>query len=446
MFLLMNTAKSPEMEPRPLSAGELILIGRGEHCDVRLNDPTASRVHCRLLVRDGKVFLTDAGARWGTFVNGVRVSECELMPGDELTVGESVLKLSVESESQGTTLARHSELNRPPGLTIAPSAPSLLEPIDEKPCPLNFPVFPERSSPNKFSSRPSEILIADYPLHAADYISRNFAGVDIEELICHTPKGLLFRGVWNEQIVALKLLDPQLFRNDKNRARFLRAVETTQGMSHPHLVKLIDGGIVDCVPYAITEFIEGESAAEMIHRIGVAGTLDWRTTLRIAIDIASALEYLESQNVLHRNVTPQHILYSKQDKHAKLSDLLIVKALDETQPALTQPGEVLGEIAYASPEQLGSGQPIDHRSDIYQLGANLYALLTGRHPFEGANIPAIIDQVLNNQPVPPTRYHLSIPALFEGTLSTMLAKRPQDRFDSARTLGEALVRVQNYAR
>ena len=365
---------------------------------------------------------------------------------DELTVGESVLKLSVESESHGTTLARRSELNRPPGLTIAPSAPLSLEPIEENPCPLNFPAFSERSSPNKNSSRNHEEFSTDFPLQPSDYLSTNFVGVDIEKLICQTPKGLLFRGVWNERTVALKLLEPQLFRHDKNRTRFLRAVESTHGLAHPHLVKLIDGGIVDSVPYAISEFIEGESAAEMIHRIGVAGMLDWRTTLRIAIDIASALEYLEGQSILHRNVTPQHILDSAQDGRARLNDLLIAKALDDSQPALTQSGEILGEIAYASPEQLGSGQSIDHRSDIYQLGANLYALLTGRPPFEGASIPAIIDQVLHEQPAPPTRYHLSIPALFEGTIATMLAKRPQDRFASASALLEALTRVKEYTR
>ncbi|MCA8985459.1 MAG: FHA domain-containing protein [Planctomycetaceae bacterium] len=84
-----------------LCAGELILVGRGVHCDIRLDDPSSSRVHCRLLERDGKVFLTDAGSRWGTYVNGVRVSECELAPGDKITIGETQLCLVVEEVARG---------------------------------------------------------------------------------------------------------------------------------------------------------------------------------------------------------------------------------------------------------------------------------------------------------------------------------------------------------
>jgi len=89
----------------PLPSGELILIGRGEQCDIRLDDPSASRVHCRLLSRGGKVFLTDAGSRWGTLVNGQMVTECELHPGDEITVGETTLKLTAEGTPNAMTLA-----------------------------------------------------------------------------------------------------------------------------------------------------------------------------------------------------------------------------------------------------------------------------------------------------------------------------------------------------
>jgi len=87
-----------------LLPGELIMIGRGDNCDIQLDDPSASRVHCRLLNRDGKVFLTDAGSRWGTFVNGGRVTECELSIGDEFTVGETVLRISAEGHAAATTL------------------------------------------------------------------------------------------------------------------------------------------------------------------------------------------------------------------------------------------------------------------------------------------------------------------------------------------------------
>ena len=94
----------------------------------------------------------------------------------------------------------------------------------------------------------------------------------------------------------------------------------------------------------------------------------------------------------------------------------------------------------------GTGQPVDHRSDVYQLGATLYALLTGRAPFEGPNMAAIMAQVLHDAPPLPTRYHLSIPPLLEGTINTMLSKRPQDRFATASALLTALERAHRFAR
>lgn len=104
MFQLIQQATSRQQLPLP--AGQLVLIGRDDHCDLRLRDPSASRVHCRVLAQEGRVFLKDAGSRWGTFVNGIRVSECELRSGDEIMIGESILHLESIGESHGATVER----------------------------------------------------------------------------------------------------------------------------------------------------------------------------------------------------------------------------------------------------------------------------------------------------------------------------------------------------
>lgn len=427
-------------ERHELVSGSLILIGRGDSCDLRLDDPSASRVHCRLLARDGKVYLTDAGSRWGTLVNGVRVNECELVAGDQITIGETVLGLTVEGHADDRTIARHSEVVRPPGLTLAPTAPFNVTPTAKTVDPFQ-PVRDEAAS-----AEPIAASIGGLALRSpAAYVSTRIAGVEIHEFICRNRRGLLFRGSREEQPVAVKLLEPKHLQDEAARARFLRAVDVTRGLTHARLVTLLDGGIQDGIPFSVSEFIDGESVAQLIHRIGVAGMLDWRKTLQIAIDVATALEYLERQGVLHRNISPQHILIRAEDGCASLNDLLLAKALNEVQPGLTQAGEVVGELAFVSPEQLGSGQAVDHRSDLYQLGATLYALLTGRPPFEESNAANVINAVLRDQPTLPTRYHLSIPALFEGTVMMLLAKRPQDRFPSAKALSSALQRVQRYS-
>ncbi len=98
-----------ETSPFVLSPGIATLVGRANSCDVKLNDPSASRVHCRVIAHDGRVTLYDAGSRWGTFVKGKRVSECELRPGDRVRVGETTLLLTMDSDANHTTLARRSE-------------------------------------------------------------------------------------------------------------------------------------------------------------------------------------------------------------------------------------------------------------------------------------------------------------------------------------------------
>ncbi len=411
-----------------LPSGELMLVGRGEHCDIQLHDPSASRVHCRLLSHDGKVMLTDAGSRWGTFVNGQRVDNCELRPGDEIRIGETVLRLSAEGEPRATTLARQSQLKRF-GLDHAGSIKS-----DEPPPPQAAPVV---------SAAPEAPLVRKR-LKAAEFQGASFLDFHIEELLRRTESGLLFRAVRVRESVALKLLHPEMLAKESARQRFHRAVHTVLNLHHPGLVTLYDGGIHRGIPYSVSEFIQGESVAEMIPRIGVAGMLDWRTTLRIGRDLASVLQFLEEKGIIHRNITPRNILIRKSDGTALLSDLLLSKSLDTDEPTVTQAGETVGELPYLSPEQVGSGQPVDHRSDIYQLGATLYALLTGRPPFEGRGQAEIIQQILTDSPTPPTRYHLAIPPQLEGTVKTMLEKRPSDRFATAADLVRALDRVQKY--
>ncbi len=108
---------------------------------------------------------------------------------------------------------------------------------------------------------------------------------------------------------------------------------------------------------------------------------------------------------------------------------------------MTTAGDVVGDASYMSPEQLGSGYPLDHRSDIYQLGATLYALLTGRPPAESGTIAATISQVLTTIPESPRVKNMSIPEPLDFVVMKMLAKNPRDRYQSARELADALEKV-----
>jgi hypothetical protein len=435
-----------DAEPLELPSGELVLVGRGEACGVVVEDPSASRVHCRLLSRDGKVFLTDAGSRWGTFVNGQRVADCELRTGDEITIGETVLRLEATGSPQATTLARQSEVRRP---------------LADREEPVAWPTRPDAEFPGAVTGerlavaaigtaaavdREVQAEQADAHSPANDTEDECFAGYRLRRKIARSASGVIYLASKSEgnRDVAVKIFDQSVLCEDVDRRRFARAIELTRGLRHPHLVEMLDAGIDNDRCYTVSEFVDGENAAELIQRIGVVGMLDWRTTLRIARDMASALQFAFESDILHRNIAPRNILIRRRDGVALLNDLLLAKSLGDNAGKLTQPGDLAGTIVWLSPEQVGSGQPVDHRSDLYQLGATLYALLTGRPPAEGRNPGEIVGKILHETPPLPTRTHLAVPALMEGVVMRLLEKRPDDRFSSATALARELERVGRY--
>jgi serine/threonine protein kinase len=173
--------------------------------------------------------------------------------------------------------------------------------------------------------------------------------------------------------------------------------------------------------------------------------LDWRNALRVAVHIGRALDFARQHQIVHRNITPQNVLVQSSDKLTKLGDLMLAKALEGSlAQQITRPGELLGEVHYMSPERTRSDAEIDSRSDIYSLGALVYALLTGRPPFEGATLIETISKIRQAEPVKPKKYQLSIPDLFEGAVLRMLAKRPADRFQTAASLLTDLERVAKF--
>jgi hypothetical protein len=456
VFQLCSQAMNGEAVPLP--SGELVLVGRGDNCGLTIEDPSASRVHCRLLARDGKVFLTDAGSRWGTLVNGRRIADCELRPGDEITIGETVLRLEATGTPAATTLARRSEI-RGPLLSDEqpeawPTSPKLFVagPETREPPP-NQPAVEEAFDQKESMSQPvaaeSRLPAMRTPGQAKRgvFTGGTFAGCRVKELVARTTSGEVFLAtvLATQQDVALKVFDSEMVRDETAQRRFTRAFGLMRGLRHPHLVALLDAGVEQGRCYTVSEFVAGESAATMIQRIGIVGMLDWRTSLRIGCDIAAALEFASEQGIVHRNVTPRNILIRSENGAAMLNDLLLARTLvDDTAARLTQPGELLGTIPFLSPEQVGSGQFVDQRSDLYQLGATLYALLTGKPPVAGRNTAEVVQNILSETPPLPKLTHLAIPALLEGVIMRLLEKRPDDRFASPLALQRELSRVSRY--
>jgi len=249
-----------------------------------------------------------------------------------------------------------------------------------------------------------------------------------------------------DRTVALKVIRPELLSHQNDKARLLRAVETMRDVRCSGIVQLYDAGEWSGVFYTASAFVKGDSAAELIKQIGIAGMLDWRTTLRVAIDLAETLAELHERGIVHRNLKPEHILVRASDRKAILSDVLLVKAWNDTQcQQITQHGDCVGELSYQSPELLGSGEPVDHRSDLYQLGVTLYALLTGKLPFEVREPALLIQNILSALVSSPREVHLSIPELFSDTVVRLLSKRPSDRPSSATELHKSLQQIAKFS-
>jgi serine/threonine-protein kinase len=173
--------------------------------------------------------------------------------------------------------------------------------------------------------------------------------------------------------------------------------------------------------------------------------LDWKYAFRVALHVGRALEYAHARHVLHRNLTPQNILVRSADRTALLGDLMLAKALEGAlAQQITRGNEVLGDVRYLSPEQTLGPEHVDCRSDLYSLGALVYALLTGRPPFEGGSVVETMLQIRQTAPAPPRQFQKSIPDHFQDVVLRLLAKHPEERYPDAQGLLRALERVGKY--
>jgi serine/threonine-protein kinase len=173
--------------------------------------------------------------------------------------------------------------------------------------------------------------------------------------------------------------------------------------------------------------------------------LDWREVWTVAVHIGRALAEAYERKIIHRSVTPTNILRRHKDKVCLLGDLMLAKALDGTlAKQVTQPGQIIGDVPYMSPERTRGSDGVDCRSDIYGLGATLYALLTGRAPFESPSLPELIRMVREAEPVKIKLYQLSVNEMFQDLVMQMIAKRPEDRYQTPADLLRDLDRIGRY--
>ena len=232
--------------------------------------------------------------------------------------------------------------------------------------------------------------------------------------------------------VAVKVLRPELAAVI-GAERFLAEIRTTANLQHPHILPLFDSGEADGFLFYVMPFVEGESLRDRLTREQQLPIAD---AVRIATEVASALDYAHRHGVIHRDIKPENILLH--DSRALVADFGIALAASKAGTRMTETGMSLGTPHYMSPEQAMGERAITARSDVYALGCVTYEMLVGDPPFIGSTAQAIVAKVMTEKPAAPTRVRDTIPPTVEDAVLTALEKLPADRFATAAEFAAAL--------
>lgn len=243
--------------------------------------------------------------------------------------------------------------------------------------------------------------------------------------------------------VALKFLPKESQSDPTSRKRFLREAKSAAALDHPFICKIYQVGEVEEQPFIAMEYLQGMTLQEKL----AEGPLPVREAVEAASEIAEALVAAHKQSIVHRDLKPSNIMLTSEG-HLKVMDFGLAKrvtptaeAEQEITTALTREGATIGTVPYMAPEQV-RGQTVDTRSDIFSFGVVFFEMLTGVHPFRKATSLDTASAILRDDPPPLSNYVAELPEVLQHTVNKTLAKRPQDRCQSAR---EVLVDLKQLA-
>ncbi|NQT50720.1 serine/threonine protein kinase, partial [bacterium] len=266
-----------------------------------------------------------------------------------------------------------------------------------------------------------------------DYRGRTFGKYEIIEEISRGAMGVVYKASepLTRRIVALKVLLAGEMASGSQVERFRREVQAAARLRHPGIVPVHDVGIFDGKHYYTMDFIEGRPLNELI----ASGEVSIRDALDLVAEVATALDYAHGEGVIHRDVKPSNIIVDPRGK-PHVMDFGLAKLVD-SDDRFTRTGTTVGTPSYMPPEQAsGESHHVDHRADIYSLGAVLYEMLTGRPPFSGDTMVSTLMQVLNDEPVPPKRLNPRIHHDIQTIVLKAMEKKPDRRYLHARAMAD----------
>jgi Tol biopolymer transport system component len=274
---------------------------------------------------------------------------------------------------------------------------------------------------------------------------------EVEKVIGRGGMGMVLRAFdpCLQRTVALKVLDPQLAGNETAHKRFCREARAAAAVSHENVVAIyqVDEDEAAGLPFLVMQLVNGNSLQD---RLDQEGPLPLKEILWVGLQAAGGLAAAHAKGLIHRDIKPANILLEEGDAvgprkpHVKITDFGLARAVEDVK--LTQTGLVAGTPLYMAPEQ-ARGEPVDHRADLFGLGCVLYACCTGRPPFGGSTPFLVLKSVTEEAPRPVQEINPRIPDYLADLIDRLLAKKPDDRVQSARevaaVLGPNMVRLLN---
>ena len=239
------------------------------------------------------------------------------------------------------------------------------------------------------------------------------------------------RNLTTGEFEVLRALPGASYGDPESLQRFLREIKIHTRLSHPNIVAFHDALELDGHLVMTAEFVEGTTLAELCKR----GPMSSAEAIRAICDVLSGLEEAHALGIVHRSITAEHVMVTTKG-NVKLGGFGLAKPVSDAN--LTQAGAVLGDTRYISPEQVTGTATLDGRADLYSVGVLLFQALTGRVPFDGPNdFDIMVAQVSKNAP-PPSSRNPGISPELDSVVLTALAKKPEDRFSSAKDFRMAL--------
>ncbi len=233
-----------------------------------------------------------------------------------------------------------------------------------------------------------------------------------------------------DRLVAVKVLPKEVSENPKFVERFYAEGRVAAKLNHPNIVAALDVGRHGEVHYFIMEYVEGYTVYDYIVQ---RNSYTEKRALKVAIQIANALNHAHQAGLIHRDVKPKNILITK-DGVAKLADMGLARAVSDREAAEAEAGKACGTPYYISPEQVRGAVDIDLRTDLYSFGATLYHMVTGKPAFNGPDTPTILRKHLRDPLVPPDRINSRVSHGMAEIIAYCMAKNPEQRYAAAAEL------------